>query len=56
MEIICCVCNRKKSAKGWIKQFPDRNKVQSHGYCPKCYRQVVEKVQARILREEAAAA
>ena len=36
MTVVCCVCNKVKTKKGWVKQHIDESEELSHGYCPKC--------------------
>lgn len=45
MQIICCVCQKTKSHKGWTKQAAGSRAPHSHGYCPQCYQQILEKVE-----------
>lgn len=42
----CCVCQRIKTDAGWNYQFVmmDGDNVISHGYCPVCYQEEVEKI------------
>jgi len=43
MKVICCVCHKTKDHNGWTYQ-PDRPGIPlSHGYCPKCYQQMMQK-------------
>jgi len=39
MTTVCCVCQRRKSGRGWTlrpAKAANVNRV-SHGYCPQCY-------------------
>ncbi|MDH5299060.1 MAG: hypothetical protein OEV91_08575 [Desulfobulbaceae bacterium] len=45
METICCKCHRAKGERGWIKVRILPQVKMSHGYCPECYRQAMEKLQ-----------
>ncbi|MEW6593585.1 MAG: hypothetical protein AB1413_01815 [Thermodesulfobacteriota bacterium] len=44
MQTICCICHRTKSDNRWIRSAQSRAKKVSHGYCPSCYRQLMEQV------------
>ncbi|MBU4177337.1 MAG: hypothetical protein ACYC0O_13760 [Desulfurivibrionaceae bacterium] len=44
MQVICCVCHKTKNHKGWAKQAARSGVRLSHGYCPRCYRQMMEMV------------
>jgi hypothetical protein len=37
LEIICCVCARRKGIRGWRKAAVSSFAALSHGYCPECY-------------------
>lgn len=45
MQVICCVCHKTKKHKGWAKQAARSGAQLSHGYCPQCYQQMMEKVE-----------
>lgn len=45
MQVICCVCHKTKNHKGWAKQAARSGAQISHGYCPQCYRQMMEMVE-----------
>jgi len=45
MQIICCVCHKTKNHKGWAKQAVRSGAPLSHGYCPQCYQQMLEKIE-----------
>lgn len=45
MQIICCVCHKTKNHKGWGKQAARSGAQISHGYCPQCYKQMMERVE-----------
>ncbi len=42
MRRICCVCLKIKNKSGWEKAGVPQGIRLSHGYCPKCYREVVD--------------
>ncbi|MCK5227298.1 MAG: hypothetical protein KAJ60_10435 [Desulfobulbaceae bacterium] len=42
VSTICCVCHRRKSLKGWVRQFIKQYNTLSHGYCPECYKKVMQ--------------
>ena len=51
MTTVCCVCNKTKGVKGWIKRRKPSNEGRlSHGYCPDCYQQSMETMQLNFLR------
>ncbi len=56
MVTICCTCNRIKIGKTWKKKLPDNRNKMTHGYCPKCFAKVMEKVDTRIALEHVSAA
>lgn len=45
MQVICCVCLKTKQPKGWAKQAARSGGQLSHGYCPQCYQQMMERVE-----------
>jgi hypothetical protein len=45
MQVICCVCLKTKKQKGWAKQAARSGVRLSHGYCPQCYQQMMERVE-----------
>jgi len=46
METVCCVCHRVKRRYGWVKGGKAEEGVKlSHGYCPRCFRRTMQKVQ-----------
>jgi len=45
MQVICCVCLKTKKQKGWAKQAARSGVQLSHGYCPQCYQQMMERVE-----------
>lgn len=45
MQVICCVCHKTKKAKGWTQQAARSGVPFSHGYCPQCYRQLLERIE-----------
>ena len=51
METICCCCNRIKIGKSWKKQLPDDRKKTTHGYCPRCFAKMMDKVDTRIAQQ-----
>lgn len=44
MQTICCVCHKTKTENRWVRSGPPRGKNISHGYCPRCYRQMLEEL------------
>lgn len=44
MQTVCCICHKTKTRSRWVKpgQFPAQN--VSHGYCPRCFRQLMAEV------------
>lgn len=44
---ICCLCNKIKSASGWVEQGDADASTLSHGYCPRCYLKVIERIKSR---------
>ena len=45
MEKVCCVCSRVKLEQSWVKDVKRIAMVKpSHGYCPDCYREAMQKV------------
>ena len=45
MEKVCCVCNRVKMENSWVKRVKRLTMSKpSHGYCPECYREAMQKV------------
>ena len=45
MQTICCVCQKTKNHNGWAKQAARSGAQFSHGYCPQCYKQMMERVE-----------
>lgn len=47
MKTVCCVCHKTKSQNGWgwVKQSISQTRKLSHGYCPDCYRQTLQKIE-----------
>ncbi|HIJ91338.1 MAG: hypothetical protein OEV89_11765 [Desulfobulbaceae bacterium] len=45
MLVICCVCHKTKAHNRWAKQAAKSGAQLSHGYCPQCYRQMMEKIE-----------
>lgn len=45
MQVICCVCLKTKNHNGWKKQTARSGGQISHGYCPQCYKQMMERVE-----------
>jgi len=45
MQVICCVCHKTKKPKGWAKQAARSGTQLSHGYCPQCYQQMMERIE-----------
>lgn len=54
MRMICCMCHKTKSPKGWVREFKPQNAELSHGYCPKCYRKAMKKIAADVLEARSA--
>jgi len=45
----CCVCGRIKVVNGYDVTWEQLDlKIQSHGYCPECFRREVEKIEKEI--------
>ncbi|PIP43108.1 MAG: hypothetical protein COZ12_02605 [Deltaproteobacteria bacterium CG_4_10_14_3_um_filter_60_8] len=52
MRRICCVCLKIKSEHGgWEKAGNVKGDELSHGYCPRCYRRLVDTLPADIFAE-----
>lgn len=49
MQTVCCVCQKTKSQIGWIQGQPGRKGLVSHGYCPECFHQTMERAQDWLL-------
>lgn len=45
MQTVCCICHKTKTEERWVHSGPPRTKNVSHGYCPRCYRRMMEQVQ-----------
>jgi len=45
MQTTCCVCHKTKTENRWVRATSPRAKNVSHGYCPRCYRQMMARVQ-----------
>ncbi|MGV1098071.1 hypothetical protein ACUUL3_01485 [Thiovibrio sp. JS02] len=39
------MCKRIKGERGWNKSTAGKNVRASHGYCPECFQQTMERVQ-----------
>lgn len=44
MQVICCVCHKTKTHDSWAKQAVRSGVQLSHGYCPQCHKQMMERV------------
>ena len=44
MRKICCMCKKTEDSHGWEEQEPDRDSLVSHGYCPECFRQTMQRL------------
>ena len=44
MQVICCVCHKTKTHNSWTKQAVRSGVQLSHGYCPQCHKQMMERV------------
>jgi len=49
MQTVCCVCQKTKSQVGWIQGQLSRESMVSHGYCPECFHQTMERAQNWLL-------
>jgi len=45
MRTVCCVCYKVKCEDGWVKQRKTRSDKYSHGYCPDCYRETMQRIE-----------
>ncbi len=52
MQVICCVCQKTKSRNLWRKKAADPGTKLSHGYCPHCYQQLLERVHNHSASQE----
>lgn len=54
MKMICCVCHKTKSQKGWdwVKQSISQTRNLSHGYCPDCYRKTIRRIESNNFQEK----
>lgn len=48
MEVICCVCQKTKKQNGWVKRRINLSKKLSHGYCPQCYLDFMQRVGIKV--------
>ena len=55
MRTVCCVCYKIKSEDGWVKQQKNRSRKLSHGYCPDCYRETMQRIERNCLAQGFAA-
>jgi len=55
MTTICCQCQRTKEGNNWKRKFVRGEQRISHGYCPKCYRKVIEKISSHLPSDAIAA-
>lgn len=46
MQTVCCVCHKTKTEKRWVRSELPQAKNISHGYCPGCYRRMMEQVRS----------
>lgn len=44
MQTICCICHKTKTENRWVRSTAPQSKQVSHGYCPRCYRQMLEQL------------
>jgi len=49
MQTVCCVCRKTKSRTGWIQGQSSKETRVSHGYCPDCFHQTMERAQDWLL-------
>lgn len=49
MQTVCCVCQKTKSQAGWIQGQAGKEVRISHGYCPDCFHQTMERAQGWLL-------
>ena len=47
MKTICCLCLKTKGQDGWEMQDHGQYKEFSHGYCPECYRKIMQKIRLK---------
>ncbi|MDG4474591.1 hypothetical protein [Thiovibrio frasassiensis] len=46
MQVICCVCHKTKKHNSWAaKRSANSGDQRSHGYCPGCYQQMMERIE-----------
>ena len=50
LKTVCCVCQRKKTKKGWVKRAVKQSKELSHGYCPECYHEIMQSIRGKVYR------
>ena len=50
MQTVCCICHKTKTANRWVKSAHRCAKKISHGYCPRCFRQMMEKMRSYFNR------
>lgn len=51
MRRICCVCLKIKSQNGWERGGSLKDGKISHGYCPKCYRELIAQIPADVFAD-----
>jgi len=57
MTTVCCVCQRTKSGKRWVKKQKAKDEGRtSHGYCPECYEATMARLQIDHLARQVQAA
>ncbi|MGV1099593.1 hypothetical protein ACUUL3_09345 [Thiovibrio sp. JS02] len=52
MHVICCVCQKTKNRNHWVSKATPAGAKLSHGYCPRCYRQLLERMNDFSARQE----
>ena len=50
MTTVCCKCQKTKTANGWLTATPKTTGQLSHGYCPPCHGEEIEKIKNHRLR------
>ena len=44
MQKVCCVCAKTDNGSGWSREPLADYRRLSHGYCPDCYRRLMERI------------
>lgn len=48
MRTVCCVCQRLKGEKGWVRVAGVIASRLSHGYCPECYQKAMDTLRDQL--------